>query len=334
MKNLKIALLVGGVSPESAVSKETGEAIYKALLELNYDVKLIDPGYGIDQPESIEDFFLKEDWKPKSIQNMFEALNSDLLDDIDLVFLGLHGDWGEDGRIQSILEMRNLKYTGSEVLASALAMDKSKTKIHLKHNDVPTAKWFVLDKKNYDSEKTKEKVLAEIAFPLIVKPNRGGSSVGLSLCNSLNEFNDAVELVFKYTDEAIIEEFIAGKELTIGILGKEVLPVLEIKPKNKYYDYECKYTDGMSEYQVPAKIDTKVAKRMQTDAIKAFDAIGCKDYARIDFLLNEKNEYYCLEINTLPGMTSHSLVPKAAAHIGIDFTSLIEKIVLLALNES
>lgn len=333
MNKIKIALLVGGVSPESAVSKESSQAIYKALLELGYDTKIIDPGYGLNQPKNPEDFFKQEDYTEKSVSNMFEALTSELLYDIDLVFLGLHGDWGEDGRIQSLLEMRNIKYTGSGVLASALAMDKSKTKIHLKENNVPTANWFTVEKSSFDLNESEQKLSSVTGVPFIVKPNRGGSSVGLSICNSISELKQALELVFKYCDEAIVEQFVAGRELTVGVLGNKILPVLEIKPKNEYYDYECKYTDGMSEYKVPAEIDSEVAVKMQQDAMKAFNAVGCSNYARIDFLMNEKNEYFCLEINTLPGMTSHSLVPKAAAHIGISFVSLIDEIIQLALKD-
>lgn len=333
MRDIKIALLVGGVSPESAVSKESSAAIYNALKELNYDVKLIDPGYGLNQPENPEDFFTKDDFAPKSVHKMFEALRSDLLDDIDLVYLGLHGDWGEDGRIQSLLEMRNLKYTGSGVLATALAMDKAKTKVQLRYNNIPTANWIIADKNGYKLENLKKEVLDEIGNKFVVKPNASGSSVGLSLCKSIDELETALELVFKYTKTAIIEEYIEGRELTVGVLGKQALPVLEIKPKKGYYDYECKYTDGMSEYEVPAKIDPDVAEKMQEDALRAFKAVGCKNYSRIDFLLDKDNNYFCLEINTLPGMTSHSLVPKAAKVVGIDFKSLVDKIIKLAVED-
>jgi len=332
MSKIKIALLVGGVSPESAVSKESSKAIYKALLELGYDVKLIDPGYGINQPLNPEDFFNPKDFTHKSVANMFEVLSSNLLDDIDLVFLGLHGDWGEDGRIQALLEIRDIKYTGSGVLASALSMDKSKTKTHLKQNNISTADWLIVEKEKYDTKNIKEKIISVTGVPFIVKPNRGGSSVGLTICESVADLDYALELVFKYSNEAIIEKFIAGREITVGILGDKILPVLEIKPKKGYYDYECKYTDGMSEYEVPAKIDSDLAGKIQQDAMKAFKVIGCKNYARIDFLLNKENKYFCLEINTLPGMTSHSLVPKAADHIGINFVLLIDEIIQLALK--
>lgn len=332
MSEIKIALLLGGVSPESAVSKETSQAIYNALLDLNYDVKLIDPGYGIEQPTNPDDFFLTKDFKSKSVAKMFEAFHSDLFNDIDLVLIGLHGDWGEDGRIQSILEMRNLKYTGSGVLASSLAMDKAKTKIHLKHNNIPTADWFVVKKDSYNLKEISKFVSDDIGIPFIVKPNTGGSSVGLSLCKSIDELEQALSYCFESSNDAIIEKYIEGRELTVAILGEEILPVLEIKPKKVFYDYEAKYTDGMSEYEVPAKIDSEVAKNIQNDAMKAFKAIGCKTYSRVDFLLDKNNNYYCLEINTLPGMTSHSLVPKAAACIGINFNSLVEKIISLTIN--
>ncbi len=329
-KKLNIALLVGGVSPEAAVSKESGAAIYNSLIQLGHTVRLIDPGYGARQPENSEEIFAETDAAPKSPKNIISSLNSEMLKDIDLVFLGLHGDWGEDGRIQSLLEMKGFKYTGAGVLASALAMDKAKTKIMFKHYGVETPDWLLADEKS-DIKSLISNIDQQISYPCVIKPNNGGSTVGLTICESKDETEEAVKLALKFSEQAIIEKYIAGRELTVAIIGNEALPVLEIKPKHGLYDYECKYTDGMSEYEVPARIPEELFKKIQKQALAAYNATGCSVYGRVDFLLAEDDSFYCLEVNTLPGMTSHSLVPKMAKSVGIDFNTLVQRIIDLSM---
>ncbi|MGE5681171.1 MAG: D-alanine--D-alanine ligase, partial [Bacillota bacterium] len=306
-------------------------AIYNELKSLGYKVKLIDPGYGLNQPEKEEDFFKSEDFSEINNRNCITAINSDLLDGIDLVFLGLHGKWGEDGTIQSLLELRGIKYTGSGVLASSLAMDKAMTKIMFQHYNVVTPKWFVIAKNENDYGLIKEKINSQIGYPCIIKPNEGGSTIGLTVCKTDNDVENAVILALQFSEKALVEEFIPGRELTVAVLEDQVMPVLEIRPKHGYYDYECKYTSGMSEYIVPADLPEEVSKQLQEQSLLAFQSLGCSGYGRIDFRLSAENISYCLEANTLPGMTGTSLVPKMAKAVGISFGQLLEKIINLAL---
>ncbi|MGE5398968.1 MAG: D-alanine--D-alanine ligase family protein [Ignavibacteriales bacterium] len=329
--NIKIALLLGGTSPEREVSKSSGKSIYHALKRMGYNVRLIDPAYGINQPENEEDYFADGDVSEISNRNCIEAINSTLLDDVDLAFLALHGKWGEDGTIQSLLELRGVKYTGSGVLASSLAMDKSMTKIMFQHYGVDTPKWFVVHHDDNDTDAVKEKIEKLLSYPCIIKPNDQGSTIGLTVCKSASEVADGVNLALKYSDTALIEEFIPGHEIAVAIVDKDALPVLEIRPKHNHYDYECKYTHGMSEYIVPAELPEDVTQKLQQQALLAFKSIGCKVYGRLDFRVTEDFRTYCLEVNTLPGMTDTSLVPKMAKAMGVSFDELLEKLIKLAL---
>jgi D-alanine-D-alanine ligase len=331
-KSLKIALLVGGTSPERQVSKSSGKSIYTKLIEMNYNVKLIDPAYGINQPENEEDFFCEKDFSEVSNLNCGIAINSSLMDNIDLVFIGLHGRWGEDGVIQSLLELRGLKYTGSDVLSSATAMNKNVSKILFRHYGVITPRWFTLDVGNDDIKITKDKINESFGFPCVVKPNNQGSTIGVTICKDETNLEEAIKTAFKYSDKLIIEEYIKGREITAAIIDTTVLPVLEIRPKHGYYDYECKYTSGMSEYIVPAEIPENIAHNLKQQALLAFNSVNASGYARMDFRLGEDNKTYCLEVNTLPGMTSTSLVPKMAKAAGMDFGELLERIIQMALK--
>lgn len=331
-QKLKVALLVGGTSPERAISKLSGKAIYEALLKLKYEVTVIDPAYGAKQPESIDLLFNKEDYTEISNRNYVEAINSSLFDEIDIVFLALHGKWGEDGTIQSLLELRGKKYTGSKVLASALAMDKDMSKIIFKHQNISTASWLAIDKNGKLNNDLIEKIKALFGFPCVIKPNDQGSTVGLTICNNESEIFNALNLAFNFSEKVLIEQYIPGREITVAVLENQALPVLEIKPKHGVYDYECKYTSGMSEYEVPANIPESTFKQIQQIAIEAFITLGCSAYARVDFRLSDEMIPYCLEVNTLPGMTATSLVPKMAKAVGISFEDLVEKIIRLSLK--
>lgn len=327
----KIALFAGGTSPEREVSKASGKAIYNALISLGYDTIAVDPAYGLKQPDKVEMIFDKKDAGETSNRNCIEAVNSDLLNGIDLVFLALHGKFAEDGMMQSLLELRGIKYTGSGVLASAMGMDKAISKILFEKGGVKTAKWISVNY-NYSLTEISNKIQTDFGYPVIVKPNDQGSTVGLTLVKNNQEIQNAINLSLKYSSKALIEEYIPGREITVAVLEREALPVLEIIPKGGLYDYHAKYTKGMSEYIVPANIPDSVFRHTQEQAKKAFVVLGCKDYARVDFRLTENNEVYCLEVNTLPGMTETSLVPKMANAVGISFEKLIEKIVQLALR--
>lgn len=331
-KNITIGIIVGGASPERAVSKLTGKGVYEALLKLGYNVTLIDPAYGINQPTNSEDYFAECDCNPISYQNYLDTVNSDLFDKIDLAFIALHGSWGEDGTIQSLLEFRNKPYTGSGILACAASMDKGITKSIIKHYDVSTPNWILIERNNYNLAKINSEVETKFNIPFVVKPNDQGSAIGLTICKDYNELEEAINLAHQFSKKAIIEEYIDGYETTVGIIGDQVLPVLEIKPKHFYYDYECKYTSGMTEYEVPAKFSKEVSLKLQQQAFDAYKAVGCSSYGRVDFRLDKEFNSYCLEINTLPGLTSTSLLPKAAKAIGISYDQLIESIIKNSLS--
>ena len=264
----KIALLLGGSSSEREVSKSSGFSIYNALKTLGYETVLIDPAYGKNQPEEPDAFFDKKEFSEVSTRNYLEAVNSTLFDGIDLAFLGLHGKWGEDGTIQSLLEVRGIKYTGSNVMASAVAMDKAMSKIIFQHFNISTPRWFMVEKRKSAPDIVKRKIEEKFGYPCVIKPNDEGSTVGLTICKSPEDVEKGLEISFKYSDRIMIEDYIEGRELTVTILDNKALPVLEIKPKHGLYDYECKYTKGMSEYFVPADIPPDVAKALQKDSLR------------------------------------------------------------------
>ena len=309
----------------------SGKGIYDALLVLNYPIVIVDPAYGKNQPPKPEMFFSSEDYVKISNRNCIEAINSKLFDDVEVVFSALHGKWAEDGTMQSLLDLRGLKYTGSKVLASALAMDKALSKTIFNEAGINTAKWMVINSWNNSDGKFAKNIIAEIGLPCVIKANNQGSSVGLTIVDDENRIEEAVKLALKFSDKVIIEQYIPGREMTVAILGNEALPVLEIIPKDGYYDYERKYTPGMSNYIVPAEIPEVVSNSLQEQALMAFNSLQCESYGRVDFRLNKKNESFCLEVNTLPGMTSTSLVPKMAKAVGISFEELIETIIKHAL---
>ena len=323
---LNIAVFVGGTSPEREVSKSSGKAIYQAIISLGYKCVLIDPAYGTFQPETDEEFFSSKDFGEITNENLIKTVKSELLDNIDLVFLALHGKCGEDGIIQSLLELKGVKYTGSGVLSSTIAMDKDFSKTIFQKNNVNTPSWFTFDKE-FNRDEVVRIINSKFGYPVIIKPNDQGSTVGLSIVKKDEGIFKSIETAFQYSDLTMIEEYIPGREMTVAILEDKPLPVLEIIPKDGFYNYESKYTEGMSEYIVPAEIPNDVFKNLQEQAVKAFRSLRCKIYGRVDFRLNEDNIPYCLEVNTLPGMTSTSLVPKMAKIIGTSFEELIDKII-------
>lgn len=247
----------------------------------------------------------------------------------DVVFLALHGGQGEDGTIQALLDMAHITYTGSGHLASALAMDKDLSKKLFRSAGVQTADWLMAPASIDEVEKT-------LGLPVVVKPSKQGSTVGLTVVKTRDQYDDAVTEAWKFDDEVMIEQFIPGRELTVGVLGDRALPVGEIKPKHEIYDYECKYTPGMAEEEFPAKLSPATTARMQEEAVAAFKSLKLGGCARVDFRLafsddgEGEGEFYCLEVNTLPGMTELSLIPQGAAAMGLSFADLCEEIVNLA----
>jgi D-alanine-D-alanine ligase len=338
---MNIALIAGGISSEREVSLTSGRAILKALRENGHKVKVIDPVFGAEEvsEEVIFKDLVSKEYPSKEVmekllkesrKKVIECVNSGLFNDIDLAFLGLHGKYGEDGRIQTLLDLRGVKYTGSDILSSAVAMDKNVTKMIFRNFNIPTADWIVLSVKD---EININEILSKISLPFVIKPNDEGSTVGLTIVNKESEIKDAIELGFKYTDKIMIEKYVKGKELTVSIVGDVAYPLIEIKPKDGFYDYHHKYTKGMTEYICPAEINDKISKKAQEIALKAYHSLGCSVYSRVDFLLTEKDELFCLEVNTLPGMTALSLVPKAVGVMGMPFNELIENIIRLSLKK-
>jgi D-alanine-D-alanine ligase len=250
--------------------------------------------------------------------------------DCDVAFLALHGGRGEDGTIQALLDLAGVAYTGSGHLPSALAMDKDLSKHLFRAHGVGTADWLMATER--ESPPDESIVERALGWPVIVKPSKQGSTVGLSIVKEPSALRAAIADAFEHDDEVMIEQFVAGRELTVGILGGEALPVGEIIPKHEIYDYECKYTAGMADEHFPAPLTAAQTAAVQDEARRAFAALKLGGCARIDFRMNDAGELFCLEANTLPGMTATSLIPQAAAAAGMPFPELCERIAELAVS--
>jgi D-alanine-D-alanine ligase len=329
---LKIAVLMGGTSAERDVSLASGIRITEALRACGHDVVAVDTVSGVltaaDEQRLLAGGVVKTvPPDTKALVRMNAAMQGTLraLPSADVLFLALHGGQGEDGTLQALLDLTGVPYTGSGHLASALAMDKDLSKHLFRAAGVPTADWLM-------APATAKQVEATLGFPVIVKPSKQGSTVGLSIVRTAVELQPAIDEAFVHDDEVMIEEFIAGRELTVGVLGGETLPVGEIIAKHEIYDYECKYTPGMAVEEFPARLTDDETKTVQSLARKAFDALKLRGYARIDFRMSPDGTFFCLEANTLPGMTQTSLIPQAAAAAGISFPELCDRIVQLALD--
>ena len=300
---MKVSVLMGGTSAERGVSLKTGKAVTNACLELGYETTPVD----------------------------FKGDFSSILNDLkcsDIVFNALHGTIGEDGTIQSWLDENNIDYTGSDSQSSRLCMNKNESKKIVCKNNYLTPRWNTTH--NNDAKITSE-LIKSIDFPCIVKPNAQGSTFGLSIVNDESELVEGIKLAGKYDGTILIEEYIIGREMTVGILGNEALPIVEIIPDHQLYDYECKYSPGMSQYLCPANIDPIKEKQIKEDSENIFKLLGCSGYGRLDFLLDKNGRHFFLELNTLPGMTSTSLLPVAADKSGKSFTELVDVIIRLGI---
>ncbi|HKO16809.1 MAG TPA: D-alanine--D-alanine ligase [Gemmatimonadaceae bacterium] len=338
---MKITVLLGGTSAERDVSLASGLRVADALRSRGHRVTAIDPARG-PLPAEEERALLarpvvqREPPSPDELAAMArEALPQmqrvlPALREADVVFLGLHGGAGEDGTIQALLDLAGVRYTGSGRLASALAMDKDLSKRLFRDNGVTTADWVMAPVSGVLSP---EAILSRLGLPVVVKPSKQGSTVGLSVVKQSKDLAGAITEAFRYDDEVMLEQFIAGREITVGILGGEALPVGEIIPKHEIYDYECKYQAGMAVEEFPARISREAAELVQEQARRAFAALKLSGCARIDFRMAQDGGMYCLEANTLPGMTQTSLIPQAAAAAGMDFPALCERIARLALDD-
>ena len=333
---MNIAVLLGGTSEERNVSLASGRGVIGALRERGHDVAAIDPAIG---------FILAEDEDrviggavgaaPPDDEEMAETLSRALghrLADVpelraaDVAFLALHGGDGEDGRIQALLGEAGIAFTGTGYLGSAIAYDKRLSKELLEHAGIPTPAWL-------PRHAAPDEMVARLGVPMVVKPSRGGSTLGLTVVRESSELPEAIELARHYDEDVLVEEFIPGRDLTVTVLGGEALPVVEIVPGHEIYDYESKYTSGLSRYYCPADLPSDETHRLQELAARTHDVLRQGAYGRIDFRRDERDGvFHCLETNSLPGLTETSLVPKAAAAAGMTFGELCEKIVEMAVR--
>ncbi|MDX1951557.1 MAG: D-alanine--D-alanine ligase [Verrucomicrobiota bacterium] len=295
-KTLQIVVMLGGPSAEREISLRSGRAVAAALRSLGHSVTELDPaGGGWTLPEST-----------------------------DVVFLALHGSYGEDGTIQHELDLLNIPYTGCDAESSRVAFDKALTKERCIQNGIPTATYKIITRHDL-------KWPENFRLPAVLKPVRQGSSVGLHFINQPSEFPQAVSEALKYDEELLLEERIIGRETTVGILDGTPLPIVEVRPKNGTYDFSSKYNPGMTEYLCPAPFDPATTKKIQNAALEAFGVIGGRDYGRVDVMVTNDGAPVVLEVNTLPGMTETSLLPKAAAAIGLSYPKLCQRMIELAL---
>ena len=336
---MRITVLMGGTSSERDVSLASGLRISEALRSRGHTVRTVDTAKGAlsedDERRMLAGGVVKA--LPPSPEELARMNAESLADtaarlpkrgECDVAFLALHGGRGEDGTIQALLDLAGVRYTGSGHLPSALAMDKDLSKHIMRAHDVQTADWLMATDPAHPPDAGV--VGRTLGWPLIVKPSKQGSTVGLSIVREAAELGAAITEAFKHDDEVMLEQFIAGRELTVSILGGDALPVGEIIAKKEIYDYECKYTPGMAEEIFPAALSAGEVAAVQEQARRTFAALKLSGCARIDFRLTSSGEFYCLEANTLPGMTATSLVPQSAAAAGIAFPELCERIALLA----
>ena len=298
---MRVAVLAGGPSSEREISLRSGKAVHNALLQEGVDAFFVD----------VRD-------------NIYDIIKSEHM---DVVFLALHGKFGEDGTVQKILDSADIRYTGSGADASRIALDKIASKEIFIKNGIPTPKYVVAKK-----GKSNIKKLSSIKLPVVVKPQFEGSSIGLTVVREDRELEGALAKAFEYGSKVLVEEYILGRELTVGILNDCPLPVIEIIPKEKIYDYNAKYSDPDTQYLVPAPISDSEASQARSFGLQSHKALGCRSFSRADMIMDESGNIFVLEVNTIPGMTERSLLPKAAGAIGVSFNKLCVKLVEDALR--
>ncbi len=345
---MNIVVLAGGLSSERDVSLRSGSMVAEALRSKNHNVVVLDVFMGYKDKEcDVTDIFensleasLKSSDIPKEAPDIKAVIAQrpdkspsffgpnviKICQMADIVFMALHGSDGENGKVQATFDMFGIKYTGNDYLSSAIAMDKFLSKEFFIRAEVPTPKGVLLnvaDRADFEFE----------VYPCIVKPNCGGSSIGVTIVNSKDELDQALDAAFEWEDDVVIEQFINGREFSDGVIKGKALPIIEIAPKKGFYDYKNKYAAGSAVETCPAEISEKATKRMQEYAEKAYECLGLNTYARIDFMMDSDENIYCLEANTLPGMTPTSLLPQEAAVTGVGFAELCEKIIEVSLEK-
>jgi D-alanine-D-alanine ligase len=340
---MKIVVLAGGLSPERDVSLSSGSLIANSLISSDHKVVLVDVYNGIPNEENLESLFrsdIKYSYEVSPVEPDLEEIRRknnnrkeligvnvlELCSIADVVFIALHGAMGENGQLQATLDNYGIKYTGSNYDGCLLAMDKDLTKRLLVSAKLPTAEWVLIDT-------AVDSIPENIKFPSFIKPCSCGSSVGVFPVNNIEELKLAINNSKKYERMLIAENRIVGREFSVGILNNEALPVIEIIPASEFYDYKGKYQKGLATEICPAQLSEKLTKKVQEYALKVHNVLRLGAYSRIDFILNEDEEFICLEANSLPGMTPISLFPQEAAAAGIDYKKLCEKMVELALKK-
>jgi len=339
---MKIAVLMGGVSPEREISIRTGAGVSRALHSLGHEVVLLDTGTGkllqggdlqgaLGNPAGAP-ALAPTTIPPGATTVGLQPLIHGLSRDIELCFVALHGGDGENGTLQALLDLARVPYTGSGVLASAMAMDKAISKRIFVHEAVPTPDWVERwapedPAQPWNPELDEEEIERLGGFPVIVKPNDQGSTVGITVATSHAELKRGLHTARRFGRLALIERYIPGREVTVAVLDDRALPIVEIIPEGGFYDYEHKYTTGASRYECPAQLPPETTARLLALGIRACRALRTRGVARVDFRLDEELTPFCLEVNTVPGMTETSLVPKAAAATGMSYADLVRAIV-------
>jgi len=342
---MKIVVLAGKISTDRDVSLCSGTMIYKALKRKGHQAILLDVYLGYDCEPEQDIFSLEQDWsqdiggigamnpdiqaikalRPDGDVNFFGPNVISLCQQADIVFMALHGENGENGKIQAAFDLMGIRYTGTDSVSSALAMDKALAKELFFQNGIPTPQSFRLLKG--EQERT------EPAFPCVVKVCSGGSSVGVYMCQNRQEYIEAKKQAYCYDKEILVEQYIKGREFSVGVIDGKALPVIEIAPLQGFYDYKNKYQAGSTIETCPAEISDEVRMKMQKAAEDVFRVLRLKVYARMDFMMNEAEEVFCLEANTLPGMTPTSLLPQEAQAQGMGFDELCEHLIEISLQK-
>lgn len=338
---MRIAVLFGGISTERNVSISGGRAVTEALRSIGYEVVPVDPAYGKEgaikaeeQINNINHFPTLDELNKFNPKSIIECINSEIFDNIDCAFIVLHGKYGEDGIIQALLELRGIPYTGSGVKANAISIDKATTKNLMLVAGIPVPPGMIVAPEVAEQFDIIKEIRNELGDELVIKPNDQGSTIGLTIVRdgNLDNISHGIAEAGKYCRDILIEQYIDGREITVGVVGDEALPVIEIIPESGFYDYEHKYTKGKTQYICPAEISEDIAEFAKGLAITAHNVLGCSGFSRSDFRLNSDGQPVFLEINTIPGFTATSLVPKAAKQLGIEFPELCDRIVKLALE--
>lgn len=348
---MNIVVLAGGLSTERDVSFKTGSMVAKALKENGHKVILLDVFMGYsDEEEDITGIFDRADEFSMKVEDIpeiapdLEKVKASRKDQspcffgpnvikmcsmADIVFMALHGENGENGKIQAAFDLFGIKYTGSDYLSSAVAMNKDIAKQFFVANGIPTPRGIAMTKEHREDDISK----LDVKLPCVVKPCCGGSSIGVTIVNDASEFVKALDDAFKWENELVIEEYVKGREFSVGVIEGKALPIIEIAPIQGFYDYKNKYKAGSAVETCPAELSAEITAQMQRYAEQAAKVIGLDTYSRIDFLLNEDNEMFCLEANTLPGMTPTSLLPQEAGVIGINFNQLCDQLIEISLKK-